>query len=280
MMWERNLSDNEDEYIDSSRAITRNPMDMSSMGMALPDVPRHQAGTKAVRPSHEEECKIAIAEEDLKTQYDDDDNNDEDYQPQGEGSEKKRRRGPSKTKSVLPQVNHILDALQNMQREERTEAECKSFISSLVWTDKKINDYKVGLTSLMQISNKSATATESTMMRYLTSLENEHPDAVMADQCRDMTFPSLKKSTTLIEDQIYEAEMEVKRLKNTLKIHKFFLEIHQEQTHDRCTLMAWFFQRIAEIESTRFLEVASKTSARKEFGRRGGGGRSSRSNEI
>jgi hypothetical protein len=283
MMMERDFSDNEEEFVDTNRVIKPEPLNMSSVAMALPDVPTHQAGTKAVRPTPEDNCRAKLAVvEDTKIQSDDDDDdeNDGDYQPQEENSEKKKRkRGPNKTKSILPQVNHILDALQNMQRLDRTEAECKAFISSLVWTDKKINEFKLGLTNLMQISNKSATATESAMMRYLTSLENEHPEAIIAEQCRDMSYPSLKKATTSVEEQIYEAEQEVKRLKNSLKIHKFFLEIHQEQTHDRCSLMAWFFRGIAEIESTRFLEAASKTSARKEFGRRGGG-RGGRSNEI
>lgn len=281
MMMERDFSDNEEEYVDTSRAIKPEPLEMSAMMLALPYTPSHEPGTKFVRPTAEEETRVALIAEDMRTQNDDgDDENDGDYQPQEENSEKKKRkRGANKTKSILPRVNIILDGLQKMQREEKTEAECKAFISSLVWTDKTINEFKLGLTHLMQISNKSATATESTMMRYLTSLENAHPDAVMADECRDMSYPSLKKATTSLEDQIYQAEMEVKRLKDALKIHKFFLEIHQEQTHDRCSLMAWFFRGIAEIESARFLEAASKTSARKEFGRRGGG-RGGRSNEI
>ena len=271
-------SDDETEYIDSSRCITSESLEMRSMLLALPAIPTHSPGV-AVRPQRlapEEEIRIALEE---KVQSDDDDGSD--YEEEEEGAQKKakkkRRRGPDKKKVMFSQVNLILDHLQCMQRNGRSEGDFISFLSSMPWTDKKINEFKTALTGLMEISNKSASATESAMMRYLTGLQNDHPDAVLANECREMTFQSLQKATTTMEDRIFEAEMEVKRLKNALKVHKFFLEVHQEQTHDRCNVMGWVFNQLIQIESRRFSEAASKTSARKEFGRRGGGGGSSSS---
>jgi hypothetical protein len=240
-----------------------------SQGIPLPSVPTH-IPTGIPRPaqlSREEETRITIDE---KIQSDDEDDNDGDYE---EESKKKRKRGRDKKKEVASQVSLLVDQLQLMQRQGRSETDCFTFLSSINWTDKKLFDFKLALTGLMQVSNKSASATETAMMKYLTGLQNDHPDSLMADQCREMAYPSLQKATLEIEEQIFEAERELKKLKNSLKIHKFFLEVHQEQTHDRCSLMAWLFQKMAELESRRFLEVASKTSARKEFGRRSGGGR-------
>jgi hypothetical protein len=283
---EMHMSDDEDEsqYVDQNRVI--NTLEMRALLISLPDAPTHppssvaSVSSRPARLSAEEECRIALSD---KIQSDDDDD-DNDYEEEEQKSKKKRKRGADKKKTSVKEVNLILDTLQIMQRQGKTQSEMKGFLSSVDWTDKKIFECKTALASLIQISNKSASATETVMIKYLTGLQNDHPDAVLGNQCRDMTYPSLQKATTQIEDDIHYAEMDILRLKNELKIHKFFLEVHHEQTHDRCALMELFFSRLTQIESRRFLEASSKTSARKQIGRRGGpgggSGGSSRSNEV
>ena len=284
-----NMSDDEDEsqYVDRDRVV--DSLEMRSLLISLPDVPTHlpssvpvaSVSSRPARLSPEEECRIALTD---KVQSDNDDDDDNDYEEEEEKKKKKRKRGADKKKTSVKEVNLILDTLQIMQRQGKSQSEMKGFLSSVNWTDKKIFECKTALASLIQISNKSASATETVMIKYLTGLQNDHPDAVLGNQCRDMTYPSLQKATTQIEDDIHYAEMDILRLKNELKIHKFFLEVHHEQTHDRCALMELFFSRLTQIESRRFLEASSKTSARKQIGRRGGpgggSGGSSRSNEV
>ena len=270
-------SDDEREYIDTNRCITTDSLEMRAMLLALPFTPSHNPGV-ARRPSPEEEIRVAMQE---KVQSDDDDGSDYDEEAVETKSKKRaRRRGPDKKKVLFSQIGLILDQMQSMQRQGNTIEECTAMMQRIEWTDKKIYEFKTGLTSMMQVSNKSATATESQMMKYLTGLQNDHPDSIMSDECREMTYPVLQKATTSIEDQIFEAELEVKRLKNALKIHKFFLEVHREQTYDRCEWMAWLFRGLVQLESDRFVQVAQKTSVRKEFGSRRGGGGSGRSNEV
>ena len=285
------IEDNEMDYVDEDRCIRPTDSDtlnMRAIAASLPNVPTHdpsvsRAKQKPVRLTPEEDFKVAMIEPVYANDDDgDDDDEDEDFQPEEEEGQKKSKkrkkdstsnRGPYKKNAVLAQVNLLLDALQNMHQEDRTDDQCLDFLRSQDWSDKKIADYKMGLMSLMQVSNKSATATETTMMRYLSGLQNDHPDAVLADQCREMPYKALQKATSKVQDEIFDAEMYIKNLKNDLKIHKFFLEVHAGKTQDRCDWMNWCFQKISDIELRRFFEASSKTSARKEFGaKRGGGG--------
>lgn len=274
-------SDDEREYIDTNRCITTDSLEMRSILLALPLAPSHHPGdvVQPRRPSPEEEIIVAMQE---KVQSDGDSGSE--YEDESKSSSaqrsRKRSRGPDKKKQLFSQIGLILDQMQCMERQGKTIEECNALMQRIDWSDKKINEFKTGLTAMMQVSNKSATATESQMMKYLTGLQNGHPDSILSDQCREMAYPALQKATTTIEDQIFEAELEVKRLKNALKIHKFFLEVHQEQTLGRCEWMAWLFRGLVQLESDRFVQAASKTSARKMFGSRRGGGSSSRSNEV
>ena len=272
-------SDDEDEtqYVDSSRCIV-NSLEMRAVGLALPDVPTHTPVIQPRRLTPEEEYRAAM-EEKLQSDDDGDSDEEEEEEEKNEKKSKKRRRGPDVKKTTQAQVNQILDTIQNMHTTGRAEEDYISFIDSLPWTDKKIFEFKQGLMSLMAISNKSATATEATMIKYISGLQNNHPDAVLSEQCREMPYTQLQKATVQVEDEIFAVELELKRLKNNLKIHKFFLEVHAEKTQGRCDWMNWFFNRLTSLEHQRFLEVASKTSARKEFGKRTGGGKY-RSNEV
>lgn len=82
-----------------------------------------------------------------------------------------------------------------------------------------------------------------------------------------MFYQSLQKATASTEDAILHAELEVARLKQNLKIHRFFLECHAEKTTDRQNIMQYCHGKLSAMESKLFAEAMAKTSARNMFAR-------------
>lgn len=250
----------DESLIDNTRCIMPNSesLEMRSMLLALPPIPKHTPF-------------VAKAAKATKEDDDGDDDNDEDYE-ESDAPKKKRKQRPAggrqQLKTMDLQANELVDILLTMHHRGATPEEAYGYIASMHLDEKKISGLKTSMFRLMQLSNKSSSATEIKMMQYLTSLTNDHPDKQLEEALRAMSYQALKKSTTETEDAIFQAELEVKRLKDNLKIHKFFLEVHPEKVEDRAFIIQFIHNQLTQIEQQRFQDALAKTSARKLFASR------------
>jgi hypothetical protein len=258
------MYDSEDELIDTTRCIVPDnsisTLEMRSVALSLPSVPTH---VPVIRREIKEE---AVASGD-------DDDDDEDYQEEKAPKKRKKRSttgggGKQRQKMMDLQANELIDVLQSMHQRGSTIEEADQHLSSLQLDEAKITGLKTSLFKFMQLSNKSSSATEMKMMKHLSSLQNDHPDRQLEDTIRQMSYASLVKATNDTEDAIVQAELELKRLKDHLKIHRFFLEVHPEKTQDRELIIQFVHEKLTAIEQKRFQEALAKTSARKMFARR------------
>jgi len=260
------------DYDSEEEINQRSELEMRSLALSLPSVPTHPVG-RPVRLSREDEYKAAMEE---KVAYASDDGDSSASDTEGKSSKKRKKaktessggRQRSQAKILDHQADELINALQTMHQRGSTTEDAQAYISSLSLDPKKIAGLKTSLLKFMQLSNKASTATEIAMMKHLSSLQNDHPDRVLEESIRAMTYRSLQKSANETEDAIVMAELEVKRLKHNLRIQKFFLEVHPEKTQDREMIIQFCHQQLSAIESRMFEEALTKTSARKMFAQR------------
>lgn len=255
-------SDDED-LIDTSRCIVDVPSLESRLAvLSLPPT-----------PSHSLYALHTHIEKSTKEDDDGDDDDDEDYEESDAPKKKRKQRsasagGRQQTKAMDLQANELIDVIQSMHQRGATEEDAYSYVTSLQLDEKKIAALKTSMFRLMQLSNKTSSATEIKMMKYLSSLTNEHHDKRLENSIREMSYQSLTKATTATEDAIVQAELELKLLKDNLKIHRFFLEVHPEKVEDRSFVIQFIHEKLTQLEQQRFQAALAKTSSRKMFARR------------
>lgn len=262
------MYDSEDEHlIDTSRCILKEE-DVQSLET------RFAVLTLPPTPTFVPVSVQAVANATKEDDDGDDDDDDDDYTESDAPKKKRKQRstpaagGRQQLKAMDLQANELVEAIQSMHQRGGTEEDAYSYVTSLQLDEKKIAALKTSMFRLMQLSNKTSSATEMKMMKYLSSLTNEHPDKQLEESIRAMSYQALTKATTETEDAIVMAELEVKRLKDNLKIHRFFLEVHPEKVEDRAHIIQFVHQQLTKIEQQRFQDALAKTSARKMFARR------------
>ena len=263
------MYDSEDEnLIDTSRCIVKEE-DVQSLEN------RFAVLTLPPTPTFVPVSVQAVANATKEDDDGDDDDDDDDYVESDAPKKKRKQRstpagqgGRQYLKAMDLQANELVEAIQAMHQRGATEEDAHSYVTSLQLDEKKIAALKTSMFRLMQLSNKTSSATEIKMMKYLSSLSNDDPDKQLENSIRAMSYQSLTKATTATEDAIVQAEMEVKRLKDNLKIHRFFLEVHPEKVEDRSFVIQFIHSQLTQIEQQRFQDALAKTSARKFFARR------------
>lgn len=257
------MDESEDErFVDTSRCIVKEEnvqsLETRFAVLSLPPTPTF----------------VPVSVHTTKEDDDGDDDDDDDDYVESDAPKKKRKQqsnpagGRQYLKAMDLQANELVDVIQSMHQRGSTEEDAYSYVRSLQLDDKKIAALKTSMFRLMQLSNKTSSATEMKMMKYLSSLTNDDPDKQLENSIRAMSYQSLTKATTATEDAIVQAELEVKRLKNNLKIHRFFLEVHPEKVEDRSFVIQFIHSQLTQIEQQRFQDASAKTSARKFFARR------------
>lgn len=242
-------------------------VDANSLPSVPTHVPIHVPKIYLKKPTIEEELAEAMLASDDGSGNDDDDEYSSDVEISG-GKNKKRKQNPSGKsyqKVADKKAEQLIETLISMNLRGSNTEQMIEFLRSLNYPDKTLSEIKSSLRKKMSTSIKGLTAKQTSMLKYLSALENDHPDKVLELQLRDpsMTFASLSKMTTEKEDRIARLELELAVEKDELKLHKFFLENHADKTTTRDACMTFLQKTFNKIENERMRAITESVAAKR-----------------
>ena len=84
------------------------------------------------------------------------------------------------------------------------------------------------------------------MVTYLSGLENDLPDKVLEQQLctHGTTIETLIKLKIEKEDRVRLMELEIKVMKEQLKIHAFAIDTHEDKTMNRDEIVSAIFREM------------------------------------